>query len=238
MKEHKISGARVIVALDFPSATEALGFITRLSPQQCRLKVGFELFTNAGPGFVEKLIQKGFDVFLDLKFHDIPSTVARACTAAARLGVWMLNVHTLGGVTMMQSAREALEKSPHRPLLVGVTLLTSHSSADLGELGLTGDLDTQVLRLARLAKQCDLDGVVCSAQEAEQLRSEFGAGFCLVTPGIRPMGYSPGDQQRIVTPRAANQAGAHYLVIGRAITQAPDPIALLTEINQELEISA
>lgn len=238
MKEHKISGARVIVALDFSSATEALGFITRLSPQQCRLKVGFELFTSAGPGFVEKLIQKGFDVFLDLKFHDIPSTVARACTAAARLGVWMLNVHTLGGVTMMKSAREALEKSPHRPLLVGVTLLTSHSSADLGELGLAGDLDTQVLRLARLAKQCDLDGVVCSAQEAEQLRGEFGAGFCLVTPGIRPMGYSPGDQQRIVTPRAANQAGAHYLVIGRAITQAPDPIALLTEINQELEISA
>lgn len=234
MTTSSFSGPRVILALDFPTASEALRFIGRLSPQECRLKIGFELFTSAGPALVETLVQKGFDVFLDLKFHDIPSTVARACTAAAHLGVWMLNVHTLGGSTMLLAAREALQKAVHPPLLVGVTLLTSHCSSDLDELGLTGGINTQVLRLACLAKKSGLDGVVCSAQEAPRLRSEFGAEFCLVTPGIRPLNCNAGDQRRIVTPREANQAGAHYLVIGRAITQAPDPIAMLSTINQEL----
>lgn len=234
MKVQSISGPRVIVALDFPTGTEALAFAARLSPRECRLKVGFELFTSAGPALVDTLVQKGFDVFLDLKFHDIPHTVARASAAAARLGVWMLNVHTLGGSAMMQTAREALETITQRPLLVGVTILTSHSAADLGELGLVDDSEAQVTRLARLAKLSGLDGVVCSAHEASRLHAQYGPEFCLVTPGIRPLGSDPGDQQRVMTPFAAVQAGAHYLVIGRPITQAPDPMAVLAAINREL----
>lgn len=234
MKVQSISGPRVIVALDFPTAAEALAFAARLSPRECRLKVGFELFTSTGPALIEALVQKGFDVFLDLKFHDIPHTVARACAAAARLGVWMLNVHTLGGSAMMQTAREALETITQRPLLVGVTILTSHSAADLGELGLVDDSEAQVTRLARLAKLSGLDGVVCSAHEASRLHAHHGPEFCLVTPGIRPLGSDPGDQQRVMTPFAAVQAGAHYLVIGRPITQAPDPMAVLAAINREL----
>ena len=229
-----VTDPRVVVALDFPSADEALRFCERLQPGLCRLKVGFELFTVAGPALVEKLVAKGFDVFLDLKFHDIPNTVAQACSAAARLGVWMLNVHALGGRTMMQAAREAVEKSARRPLLIGVTVLTSHSAADLNEIGLGGEPESQVLRLARLAKQSGLDGVVCSAQEATRLRVDLGRDFCLVTPGIRPAGSAAGDQQRIMTPAQALAAGAHYLVIGRPITQAPDPLAVLTAINREL----
>lgn len=234
MRVQSISGPRVIVALDFPTDAEALAFTSRLSPRECRLKVGFELFTCAGPALVEALVQKGFDVFLDLKFHDIPHTVARACAAAARMGVWMLNVHTLGGTAMMQAARESLETVARRPLVVGVTILTSHSAADLGELGLVEDSETQVMRLARLAGQSGLDGVVCSAQEAARLQAQHGPGFCLVTPGIRPIGNDPGDQQRVMTPIAAVQAGAHYLVIGRPIIQATDPIAVLAVINREL----
>lgn len=234
MTMSSFSGPRVIVALDFQTAAEALEFIGRLSPQECRLKIGFELFTSAGPAVVETLVQKGFDIFLDLKFHDIPHTVARACAVAARMGVWMLNVHTLGGTTMMQAARDALETVARRPLVVGVTLLTSHSGADLGELGLVEDSETQVMRLARLAGQSGLDGVVCSAHEASRLHAQHGPGFCLVTPGIRPIGSDPGDQQRVMTPFEAVQAGAHYLVIGRPIIQAPDPMAVLAAINGEL----
>lgn len=234
MKVLSISGPRVIVALDFPAAAEALAFAARLSPRECRLKVGFELFTSAGPALVETLVQKGFDVFLDLKFHDIPHTVARACAVAARMGVWMLNVHTLGGTAMMQAAREALETNARRPLIVGVTVLTSHSAADLGELGLVEDSEAQVMRLARLAEQSGLDGVVCSAWEAPHLHAQFGPGFCLVTPGIRPLGSDPGDQQRVMTPFAAVQAGAHYLVMGRPITQVSDPMTVLAVINREL----
>lgn len=234
MNVQSISGPRVLVALDFPTVAEALAFTSRLSPRECRLKVGFELFTGAGPALIETLVQKGFDVFLDLKFHDIPHTVARACAVAARMGVWMLNVHTLGGTAMMQAAREALENVARRPLIVGVTILTSHSAADLGELGLVEDSEAQVTRLARLAGQSGLDGVVCSAREAPRLHAQHGPGFCLVTPGIRPLGSDPGDQQRVMTPFAAVQAGAHYLVIGRPITQAPDPMAVLAAINREL----
>ena len=225
---------RIVVALDFPSADAALNFCERLQPGMCRLKVGFELFTAAGPALVEKLVTKGFDVFLDLKFHDIPNTVAQACAAAARLGVWMLNVHTLGGRRMMQAARDAVEKSARRPLLIGVTILTSHSAGDLDEIGLGNDPGLQVLRLARLARDAGLDGVVCSAQEAARLRGELGDDFCLVTPGIRPAGAAAGDQQRVMTPAQAVAAGADYLVIGRPITQAADPMTVLAAINREL----
>ena len=228
-----VTGPRVIVALDYPTASESLAFAARVTPEQCRLKVGFELFTSAGPAVVEALVEKGFDVFLDLKYHDIPNTVAGACAAAARLGVWMVNVHALGGRRMLVAARESLEKIPHRPLLIGVTVLTSHSGRDLGELGLPEDPDAQAARLARLVKEAGLDGVVCSAREASRLRAEHGEGFCLVTPGIRPAGSDRGDQERVVTPLDAIRLGAHYLVIGRPITQAAEPLAVLAAINRE-----
>jgi orotidine-5'-phosphate decarboxylase len=229
-----VSGTRVIVALDYPTASGALAFAARVTPEQCRLKIGFELFTSAGPAVVETLVQKGFDVFLDLKYHDIPNTVANACAAAARLGVWMLNVHTLGGRRMLVSARESLDKLSHRPLLIGVTVLTSHSDSDLGEIGLQEDARTQAAMLARLARETGLDGVVCSAREAPILRAEHGPTFCLVTPGVRPPGSARDDQERIVTPHEAVTLGADYLVIGRPITQAKDPVTDLAEINREL----
>jgi orotidine-5'-phosphate decarboxylase len=232
--EKNNTGPRVIVALDFPTAAAALAFTARITPQQCRVKVGYELFTCAGPAIVEKLVQQGFDVFLDLKYHDIPNTVASACAAAARLGVWMLNVHTLGGRNMMLAAREAVDKSAHRPLLIGVTVLTSHTAGDLQEIGFGGDTESQVLRLAQLAKQSGLDGVVCSAQEASRLRAVHGTDFCLVTPGIRPADSDHGDQARVVTPSEAVRAGSDYLVIGRPVTQAGDPDAVLAAINREL----
>ena len=232
-----VTGPRVIVALDFPTASAALAFAARVTPDQCRLKVGFELFTSAGPAVVEALVQKGFDVFLDLKYHDIPKTVASACAAAARLGVWMVNVHALGGRRMLVAARESLEKMAHRPLLIGVTVLTSHSGRDLGEVGLPEDPEAEAAQLARLVKETGLDGVVCSAHEAPRLRAEHGEGFCLVTPGIRPSGSDRGDQERVVTPLDAIRQGAHYLVIGRPITQAADPVAALAGINHELLLS-
>jgi len=226
---------RVIVALDYPSCADALAFVDRVTPAQCRLKVGLELFNAAGPTVVEQLTALGFDVFLDLKFHDIPTTVARACAAAARLGVWMLNVHTLGGRKMLEAARAALESvGPRRPLLLGVTVLTSHAAADLVELGLAGDPAVQVQRLAGLAHAAGVDGVVCSALEARVLRARCGEDFVLVTPGIRPQGAAPDDQQRTMTPVAAVREGSNFLVIGRPITRAPDPGAILEEINQQL----
>lgn len=232
-----VTGPRVIVALDFPTASEALAFAARVTPEQCRLKVGFELFTGAGPAVVEALVRKGFDVFLDLKYHDIPTTVASACVGAARLGVWMINVHALGGRRMLVAARESLEAMAHRPLLIGVTVLTSHSDRDLSEIGLPEDLDAQAVRLARLVKEAGLDGVVCSAREASRLRAEHGDGFCLVTPGIRPAGSDRDDQARVVTPLYAIRQGAHYLVIGRPITQAADPVTALAGINHELMLT-
>lgn len=225
---------RVIVALDYPDAASAQAFVSQVTPPQCRLKVGSELFTSAGPALVENLAGRGFDVFLDLKFHDIPSTVAAACTAAANLGVWMLNVHALGGRQMLLAAREAVGKSSHRPLLVAVTVLTSHSAEDLGVIGLPKDPEGQVMRLAQLVKGAGLDGVVCSAREAPRLRTEFGPGFCLVTPGIRPAGTASDDQKRIVTPLEAVRLGAHYLVIGRPVTRATDPQAVLADIQREI----
>lgn len=228
------SGPRVIVALDMQSAPEALALAGQLRPEDCRLKVGYELFTAAGPAVVEALTGKGFDVFLDLKYHDIPNTVAAACAAAARLGVWMLNVHALGGARMLQAARDAIDRSPARPLLIGVTVLTSHSAEDLSDLGLAGQPEDHVLRLAEQAQRCGLDGVVCSAREAGILRKKLGAAFCLVTPGIRPAGSGSDDQRRVVTPAAAMQAGSDYLVIGRPITGAADPARMLMEINRQI----
>ncbi|MBM3114230.1 orotidine-5'-phosphate decarboxylase [Jeongeupia naejangsanensis] len=226
---------KVIVALDFADAAAALAFAGRVSPNQCRLKVGKELFTTAGPHLVEALVAKGFDVFLDLKFHDIPHTVAQACKAAARLGVWMVNVHASGGRKMMETTRDALEALPQRPLLIAVTVLTSMDEAQLAELGLP-EPAAQVERLARLTRDCGLDGVVCSAQEASLLRGVCGPEFKLVTPGIRPADASVDDQHRIMTPDAAIRAGSDYLVIGRPITQSADPVATLDRINQSLEL--
>lgn len=227
-------GPAIIVALDFPSADDAHALVDKLSPQRCRLKVGKELFVRGGPQLVERLVGKGYEVFLDLKFHDIPNTVARACEAAAELGVWMVNVHTLGGRRMMEAAREALEKSNHRPLLIGVTILTSMGSEDLQEIGLPGDPERNVLHLAGLARQAGLDGVVCSPREVAGLRREIGDDFALVTPGIRPAWSATGDQKRITTPRDAIALGSDYLVIGRPVTAAPDPLEALAKIEAEL----
>ena len=204
----------------------------RIEPRLCRLKVGKELFTAAGPNLVEKLMLKGFDIFLDLKFHDIPNTVANACKAAANLGIWMINVHALGGRRMLMAAREAIAEGSTK--LIAVTLLTSMDQNDLTDIGLQGNPEQIVERLARLAHYCALDGVVCSALEAENLRQQFGKGFCLVTPGIRPFNNQADDQKRITTPLQAIQNGANYLVIGRPITQANNPLLMCQKLNSEL----
>ncbi len=227
---------RIIVALDYPDAKSALALAERLSPSECKLKVGKELFTAAGPELVRKLVSLGFPVFLDLKFHDIPNTVASACRAAADLGVWMLNVHASGGRKMMEAAREAIDKSSHKPLVIAVTVLTSMNNLELLETGINQGLPEQVMRLSALANQSGLDGVVCSAQEAMDLRAAFGDNFVLVTPGIRPAGTTAGDQSRIMTPASAVRAGSDYLVVGRPITQAEDPLAALRTINYEIEM--
>lgn len=235
MTETADVAARVIVALDYPSGDEALNLVSRLEPGRCCLKVGKELFTRTGPGLVRDLAERGFPIFLDLKFHDIPNTVAAACTAAAELGVWMMNVHACGGRRMMEAAREALDRiGGQRPLLIGVTVLTSMGSEDLREIGLEVDPAQQVQRLAALAEDSGLDGVVCSPREAAALRADRGPDFRLVTPGVRPAGSAKGDQKRVLTPAEALRAGADYLVIGRPITQAPDPMQALQAIEDEL----
>ncbi|MBW8370503.1 MAG: orotidine-5'-phosphate decarboxylase [Thiobacillus sp.] len=226
---------KIIVALDFPDAASALALVDRLDPALCRLKVGKELFTVAGPDLVRALVARGFEVFLDLKFHDIPNTVAAACRAAAGLGVWMLNVHASGGRRMMSAAHEALADLPQRPLLIAVTVLTSMSAEDLGEVGISAAPADQVLRLARLTQACKFDGVVCSAQEAAMLRVDLGADFRLVTPGIRPAGSEVGDQRRVMTPVEALRAGATDLVSGRPITAAADPLAALKQIHFDIQ---
>jgi len=234
---------RVIVALDFANPMHALSLADRLDPRQCALKVGKELFVVAGPEPVRWLVERGFNVFLDLKFHDIPNTVAQACAAATRLGVWMLNVHAAGGRAMLTAARAAVEataagRGGPRPLLVAVTVLTSLDQAALAETGVAADPGAQALRLATLTRDCGLDGVVCSAVEAPSLRGALGPEFKLVTPGIRPAGSAKDDQARIVTPEQALARGASYLVVGRPITAAADPVAALAGINRSLGISA
>jgi len=226
---------KIIVALDYPDAQSALALVERLEPALCRLKVGKELFTSAGPQLVEQLMQRGFQVFLDLKFHDIPNTTAQACKAAAALGVWMVNVHALGGRKMMEAAREAVAQATRPPKLIAVTVLTSMAQQDLAEIGVTATPAEMVLRLALLARDSGLDGVVCSAQEAPMLRQHLNKEFCLVTPGIRPADTSADDQSRIMTPRAALENGSSYLVIGRPITKAADPLLALQNIHKEIE---
>ena len=227
--------SKIIVALDFNSSSRAVSFIDSLDPKSCRLKIGKELFTAAGPGLVETMIRKEFDVFLDLKFHDIPNTVANAVRVAADLGVWMLNVHTSGGSTMMKAAKDALLSCGGRkPILIGVTVLTSISTPELEEIGVNADLRDHVANLARLAYDSGLDGVVCSAEEARLLRNSLPPDFILVTPGIRRDQDVKGDQKRVITPSEAIRNGSDYLVVGRPITQAASPRAALAAFNSEI----
>jgi orotidine-5'-phosphate decarboxylase len=225
---------KIIVALDYPVASQALALVDRLDPLRCALKVGKELFTRAGPPLVETLVGRDFRIFLDLKFHDIPNTVAAACDAAADLGVWMVNLHASGGRRMMEAARERLAARPQAPLLIAVTVLTSLGREDLTEIGCPDEPLTRVLRLARLASAAGLAGAVCSPREAAAVRAELGPGFVLVTPGVRPAGAAVGDQRRVTTPREAMVAGADYLVIGRPITAADDPLGALAAIEAEI----
>jgi orotidine-5'-phosphate decarboxylase len=222
--------SRIIVALDFPDKKSANDFVEKINPELCALKIGKNLFTQLGPDYVRELIAKGFKIFLDLKFHDIPNTVFDACTAAANLGVWMVNVHISGGVEMMRAARRAIDQFPSgkKPLLIGVTLLTSLDENDLLLLGIHDSVENTVLRMAKQAKACGLDGVVCSANEAVLLKKECGKDFLLVTPGIRLEADSLDDQKRVVTPSVAFANGADYIVMGRSITNAIDPVKILS----------
>lgn len=236
MKNKKID-PRIVVALDYADAKSALNLAAQLDPEICRVKVGKELFTAAGPQLVENLINKGHGVFLDLKFHDIPTTVAKACEAASRLGVWMLNVHASGGSAMMEAAREGVDRSGQKPILIAVTVLTSMNQQMLNEIGVAGAVADQVLNLAMLTQKSGLDGVVCSAQEAPILRKALGDKFCLVTPGIRPVDAALNDQSRVVTPSQALALGSSYLVIGRPITQSKNPLETLQKIHEEILLS-
>ncbi|WP_022941999.1 orotidine-5'-phosphate decarboxylase [Psychromonas hadalis] len=228
---------KVVIALDYDNKQTALDFISQLDPTTCRLKIGKEMFTHFGPDFVKQIVDKGFDVFLDLKFHDIPNTVAKAVKAAADLGVWMVNVHASGGRRMMEAAKAILEPYGDKaPLLIAVTVLTSMDKSDLLELGIELSPAEQVKRLAILTKSSGLDGVVCSSHEASELKALLGDGFKLVTPGIRPEGSPVADQRRVKTPKQAMDSGADYLVIGRPITQAENPAQVLTEINATLNL--
>lgn len=228
----------IIVALDFDDKDIANELVSKLDPKLCRLKVGKEMFTMFGPEWVKQLVAKGFDVFLDLKFHDIPNTVAKACAAAAKLGVWMINVHASGGASMMKAAREAIEPfGDKRPLITAVTILTSMDEQGYSDLGYQRTISEQVLHFAELAKRSGMDGVVCSALEAELLSQKLGKDFKLVTPGIRPEGSAVGDQSRVMTPARAINAGASYIVIGRPITQAPDPLERLCDISESIAVT-
>jgi len=229
----KMADSKVIVALDYADAASTLNLVNQLDPALCKLKVGKELFTAAGPQLVEKLIAKNFQVFLDLKFHDIPNTVKNACEAASNLGVWMLNVHASGGSAMMQAALEGVNKSKHQPYLIAVTVLTSMNQASLNEIGIETSVENHVLRLAKLTENAGLHGVVCSALETQLLKKHLADDFLLITPGIRPASANLDDQSRVLTPSQALQMGASYLVIGRPITQAENPLKALEAILVE-----
>jgi orotidine-5'-phosphate decarboxylase len=227
--------SKIVVALDFDDMNKALTFADSVDPKLCRLKVGKEMFTHFGPQYVKELHKRNFEVFLDLKFHDIPNTVAKAVSAAADLGVWMVNVHASGGPVMMSKAKDALEKYGHAaPLLIAVTVLTSMDQAQLNAIGINTTPMEHVLRLAKLTQSCGLDGVVCSAQEATLLRSELDCDFKLITPGIRPTFSATDDQIRVMTPEQAIKAGVDYLVIGRPITQAKNSLETLQEISDSI----
>lgn len=226
----------LIIALDFDTRWEALSLIERLNPNQCALKVGSELFTSLGPDFVRELVQKQFKVFLDLKFFDIPNTVARACKVSADLGVWMVNVHASGGMNMMIAAKKALENYNSPPLLIAVTVLTSMDQSVLSSIGILSPMDAQVLHLAQMAQASGLDGVVCSAHEAAMIKSHCGPTFLAITPGIRMPKQAMDDQSRTTIPKHAIQAGSDYLVIGRSITRDPDPVKSVADILSSISI--
>ena len=227
--------SKIIVALDYEKEAEALALVDQIDPNLCRLKVGKEMFTTLGMNFVKQLHQRNFDVFLDLKYHDIPNTVARAVRSAADLGVWMVDLHASGGLRMMEEAKRILEPYGNdAPLLIAVTVLTSMEDLDLLQIGINASPMEQVLRLAHLTQRAGLDGVVCSPQEVEILRNACGEDFKLVTPGIRPIGADFGDQRRVMTPTAAIRAGSDYLVIGRPITKADNPVEVLRSINASI----
>ena len=227
--------SKLIIALDYKNKELALAFVEQLSPKDCKLKVGFELFVVAGPDFVRQLVGRGFDVFLDLKFHDIPNTVASACKSAADLGVWMMNVHASGGDKMMDAAKQALVESNSKAKLIAVTVLTSMDQTQLNAINIQESPKNQVKHLAKLTQQSGLDGVVCSAQEAQMLRQELDPEFLLVTPGIRPIGADQGDQQRIMTPADAKSSGVNYIVVGRPITQSNNPRDVIERINNDMQ---
>ncbi|MCI0400157.1 MAG: orotidine-5'-phosphate decarboxylase [Gammaproteobacteria bacterium] len=229
---------RIIVALDYGDPAQALKLAKQLDPMRCKLKVGGEVFTRSGPAFVEQCVKMEFDVFLDLKFHDIPTTVAEACAAAADLGVWMVNVHAMGGTNMMRAARESIDRHHHHPLLVAVTVLTSLSDTELVNIGIEANSLEETIRLAELANDAGMDGVVCSPRDVAELRRRTDPGFCLVTPGIRPAGAELNDQKRFATPADALRCGANYLVIGRPITRAHDPLQALHKIETEINVEA
>lgn len=224
----------VIVALDFASAEKTLDFVQQLEPSLCQLKIGKELFTATGRYLVEQLVLQGYRIFMDLKYHDIPNTVASACKVAADMGVWMVDMHASGGRRMMEAAAEAVSNYSQSPLLIAVTVLTSMTQSELAETGINLPIDEAVVRLAELSSQAGMNGVVCSAQEATLLRQQLGQEFLLVTPGIRLSTDIKDDQRRIMTPKAALAAGSSYLVMGRPITQSEHPSALLQQINQGL----
>ncbi|HDX0970502.1 TPA: orotidine-5'-phosphate decarboxylase [Pasteurella multocida] len=230
--------SKIIVALDYEKEEEALRLVDQIDPSLCRLKVGKEMFTTLGTKFVKALHDRNFDVFLDLKFHDIPNTVARAVRSAADLGVWMVDLHASGGLRMMEEAKKILEPyGKDAPLLISVTVLTSMEDLDLLQIGINASPMEQVTRLANLTQRAGLDGVVCSPQEVEILRANCGKDFKLITPGIRPIGSDFGDQRRVMTPAGAIQAGSDYLVIGRPITQADNPAEVLKSINTSLPVN-
>ncbi|UYG01088.1 MULTISPECIES: orotidine-5'-phosphate decarboxylase [unclassified Halomonas] len=224
----------LIIALDYPSLDQALCMADQLDPARCRVKVGKELFTRSGPAVLEALHGRGFEIFLDLKFHDIPNTVASAVQAAAEQGVWMVNVHASGGKAMMETAAERLSRNGLKTHLIAVTVLTSMSGEALGDIGVSGALDEQVMRLARLTHESGLAGVVCSAQEAAAVESACGKAFLKVTPGIRPRSAALDDQSRVMTPSAALAAGSTHMVIGRPVTQAEEPMAALKAIEADI----
>lgn len=227
--------SKLIVALDYANENEVIKLVDKLDPGLCALKVGSELFTSFGPEFVRKLVAKQFKIFLDLKFYDIPNTVAKACKAAADLGVWMLNIHTSGGLAMMEAARNAIDsESGARPLLIGVTILTSFREEDLSLTGFQLPLEKQVQRLALLARNAGLDGVVSSAHETQEIKALCGNDFLVVTPGIRPENSSNNDQNRVMTPKLAIKAGSDYLVVGRPITEAEDPVLVVKSICESI----
>ncbi|HDV5709149.1 TPA: orotidine-5'-phosphate decarboxylase [Legionella pneumophila] len=226
---------KLIVALDFDNQDNALQLVDKLDPNHCALKVGSELFTLLGPQFVKELVRREFKVFLDLKFHDIPNTVAKACHSAAELGVWMINVHAIGGLKMLQAARESLKTyGQEKPLLIAVTVLTSFEEGELASVGISNTLPEQATHLAMLAREAGLDGVVSSAHEVKIIKQKCGENFITVTPGIRLPNNLKDDQSRVMTPQQAIREGSDFLVIGRPITQARNPYEVVSALLRDL----